>query len=180
MMVAGLTAGALAVVGFFAYQAAAAQDRPSPSKKPPAASPTDNAPVKPSAPAPEKTALPAESGTGQRVVYGLSAERVWLVDAGDNVTRTYRVKPSTVHPSPGEYHVTSRTEQITGSDGVPIEHVVLFTSVDGTVIGFSAAVDGSLADPDPAQKTGGIRQARADGAALWDFTSSGSTVVVVP
>lgn len=179
MTVTVLTAAALAVVGFFAYQAAAASDRPTSSGKPPAASPGDNRPAKPAKPAPQETALPADSGTGQRVVYALAKERVWLVDADDQVTRTYRVKPSTVHPVPGEYHVTSRTDQITGSDGVPIEHVVLFASLDGTVIGFSAAVDGSLADPDPAQKTGGIRQARADGLALWEFTSADSTVVVV-
>ncbi|MEU8349379.1 hypothetical protein AB0C60_07525, partial [Streptomyces sp. NPDC048845] len=90
-----------------------------------------------------------------------------------------RVSPSTVSPPPGEYAVTSRTENITGSDGVPIEHSVVFTSVDGVVIGFSAAVDGSTPAADPEQRTGGIRASREDGAALWEFAEAGTKIVVV-
>lgn len=61
-----------------------------------------------------------------------------------------------------------------------MEHVVRFASVDGTAIGFSAAVDGSAPVLDPTERTGGIRETRADGAAMWKFATIGRTVVVVP
>ncbi|MGW7354255.1 hypothetical protein [Streptomyces sp. NPDC054784] len=174
--VTGLTAAALAVVGFFAYQAHAAMDGVSPAAKRPGASAS---PSKPDREKP-KTAVPADSGTGERVVYSLKAERVWLIGAGDKVQRTYGVWPSSVSPPPGTYHVTSRTRHVTGSDGVPIENVVRFATVEGTVIGFSAALDGSKPDPDATEKAGGVREKPEDGDAMWVFATSGTKVVVVP
>ncbi|MEW2404087.1 hypothetical protein [Streptomyces sp. NPDC046862] len=174
--VAGLTAAAIAAVGFLAYQASA--NVPSDLGRPAATkSPAD---VKSKAPADEKApaALPYRSGTGKRVVYSLSDDRVWLVGANDKVTRTFKVTPSTVDPAPSTYKVTSRTNSTTGSDGTPIEHVVRFATVDGVVIGFSAAVDGSTPKPDPTTKTGGIRESRPDGNAMWQFATIGRPVVV--
>ncbi|MEU7025408.1 L,D-transpeptidase [Streptomyces sp. NPDC015232] len=179
--VAGLTAAALAVVGFLAYQASASA--PSPAElaaKPrtPSTAPSATASGKPK-PARDPLALPAGSGTGERVVYGLKAHRVWLVDARNQVTQTFSVMPSTVSPPPGTYAVTSRSGAVRGSDGVQIEHVVRFATVQDVSIGFSAAVDGSTPSPDPSKKTGGIRMKRADGDAMWTFASIGAKVVVV-
>jgi hypothetical protein len=175
--VAGLTAAAVAVVGFLAYQASAkAPDQlgaPGPSAT---AAPSASASHRPR---PDPKALPAHSGTGERVVYALAADRVWLVDAAGRVRRTFTVTPSTVHPSPGTFKVTSRSPAALGSDGVPVEHIVRFASVDGVTIGFSAAVDDSIPKPDLGRKTGGIRESRADGAALWEFAAVGASVVVV-
>ncbi|RKN47241.1 hypothetical protein D7294_00860 [Streptomyces hoynatensis] len=181
-----MTASALAVVAFFAYQASGA-DEPAAG---PATPPSDSA--SPSAEgdgsggeAGEEPALPADSGEGRRVVYSLGQQRVWLVEesedgTGEAVAGTFEVFPSSVSPEPGEYHVSSRTEQGTGSDGVPIEHSVVFdTNPEGVVFGFSAALDGSAPDPNAEQRTGGIRQTREDGSATWDFASEGTTVVVV-
>ncbi|MFC9467177.1 hypothetical protein [Streptomyces coelicoflavus] len=125
-------------------------------------------------------ALPAGSGTGERVVYSVDDDRVWLVGPANRVQRTYEVTPSTVDPAPGTYRVTSRSNRVTGSDGVPVEHVVRFTSAEGVAVGFSAAVDGSTAKPDPDRRTGGIRESRADGDAMWTFATIGRQVVVVP
>jgi hypothetical protein len=176
--VAGLTVAAVAAVGFFAYQASAtvpdnlSEPGPGASKSP--------GPSHTSSPAHDPKALPAHSGTGERVVYALGADRVWLVGPGNTVRRTFTVTPSTVDPAPGTFKVTSRSAAGAGSDGVAIEHVVRFTTVGGVTIGFSAAVDGSTPQPDPAKKTGGIRESRADGSALWDFAGDGASVVVVP
>ncbi|HEX5568825.1 MAG TPA: hypothetical protein VFY14_18205, partial [Streptomyces sp.] len=143
-VVTGLTAAALAVVGFLAYQASAAQERGGSGG---GAEPAASASPSPGA---EKRAerkeivLPPGSGTGERVVYSLQDRRVWLVGANEQVTRSYEVVPGAVDPLPGEYEVSSRSEHVTGSDGVPVAHVVRFTQVDGVVVGFSAAVDGSL------------------------------------
>lgn len=177
--VAGLTAAAIAAVGFLTYQASAnvpddlgkpsASDTPAAKKsKAPAEQEKDRA-----------EALPESSGTGARVVYSLDEDRVWLVGAGEKITRTFEVTPSTVDPAPATYTVTSRSAAVTGSDGTPIEHVVRFATVDGVVIGFSAAVDGSTPQPDPTTKTGGIRESRKDGKAMWDFAGIGTKVVVV-
>ena len=104
---------------------------------------------------------------------------MWLVAANDKVQRTFKVTPGTVDPAAGTYVVTSRSNAITGSDGVQIEHVVRFTKVDGIAIGFSAAVNGSTAAPDPSKKLGGIRESRADGDAMWKFATIGVKIVVV-
>ncbi|MEV3992121.1 L,D-transpeptidase [Streptomyces sp. NPDC049837] len=180
--VAGLTAAALAAVAFLAYQASANAPADLSAGSPaPAASPSAPAPGgAPKNPAGTALALPKQSGTGVRVVYSLGERRVWLVGEKNRVTRTFPVMPSTVHPAPGTYSVTSRSGTVPGSDGVQIEHVVRFTSVDGVTIGFSAAVDGSLSTPDPTRRTGGIRMKRADGDAMWTFATVNSKVVVVP
>ncbi|MEU0719411.1 hypothetical protein ACPCAC_20305 [Streptomyces lavendulocolor] len=180
--VAGLTAAALAAVGFLAYQASANVPADLSAASPaPAASPSAPAPgAGPKKPADPAQALPKQSGSGVRVVYSLGERRVWLVGAKDTVTRTFAVVPSTVDPAPGTYAVTSRSGSVAGSDGVRIEHVVRFATVDGVTVGFSAAVDGSLPTPDPSRRTGGIRMKRADGDAMWTFATVSSKVVVVP
>ncbi|MFD7263819.1 hypothetical protein [Streptomyces sp. NPDC059874] len=178
-IVAGLTAAAIAAVGFLGYQAsatapahppkAAAQD-PSPA---PSQSAAKQDPAKP-------VPVPEGSGTGTRVVYSIGQKRVWLVGAAGQEPKSFQVMPSTVHPKPGSYTVGSRSGAVTGSDGVPIEHVVRFASTEGVAIGFSARVDGATPEPDPNRKTGGIRMSRADGDAMWAFATISSKVVVVP
>jgi hypothetical protein len=164
------------VVGFLAYQASASAPDDLGSPGPGAsASPSPSAHPHPKAP----TALPAGSGTGLRVVYALGTHRVWLVGSDGKVQRTFTVTPSTVDPAPGSYKVTSRTLAGVGSDGVPIEHVVRFADVGGVTVGFSAAVNGSTAAPTSNARTGGIRETRADGSAVWGFAGVGTAVVVV-
>ncbi|MCP3819916.1 hypothetical protein NLX86_17980 [Streptomyces sp. A3M-1-3] len=178
--VAGLTAAALAVVGFLAYQASAnAPALPVKAKPSTSASAEASTPPKGKGKA-GSTAVPADSGTGVRVVYSLSAKRVWLVGEAGRPVTTFEVMPSTVSPEPGSYKVTSRTGKTTGSDGVPVEHVVRFANVDSVPVGFSAAVDGSVPTPDPGRKTGGIRMAQRGGDAMWRFATINSKVVVVP
>jgi len=177
--VAGLTAAAVAVVGFLAHQASA--HVPDSLGKPQVKTSPKATPSKP--PADKKNPvlpLPGGSGTGERVVYSVGDHRVWLVGADDKVQRTFEVTPGTVSPLPGTYRVTNRNPGTTGSDGTRVEHLVLFTQTQqGLGIGFSAAVDGSTAAPDASKKLGGIRESRADGAAMWEFTAHAQKVVVV-
>lgn len=175
--VAGLTAAAVAAVGFLAHQAQA--NVPQELRGGPGATATPAASAG-KAPRDERhpAALPGGSGTGERVVYSVGDDRVWLVGADDKVRNTFGVHPGSVDPTPGTYAVTSRSEAVIGTDGVPVEHVVRFTAVGGVGIGFSAAVDGSSPTPDPAVRTGGIRQSRADGEAMWMFATIGQKVVV--
>ncbi|MEU2245908.1 hypothetical protein [Streptomyces sp. NPDC019224] len=178
---AALTAAAVAVVGFLAYQASA--NVPDGLAAKPKASSSASAPAgKHAAPEPKKNplAVPADSGTGTRVVYALKDRRVWLVNAKGKASRTFKVMPGSVSAVPGSYAVTSRSGSGTGSDGVPIEHVVRFAAVNDVTIGFSAAQDGAMEEPDPTVKAGGVRMSRADGDALWRFATVSVKVVVVP
>ncbi|MFF7856074.1 hypothetical protein [Streptomyces sp. NPDC007904] len=175
-IVTGLMAAALAAVGFLGHQASV--DVPAELRHPRAGG--ASAVSKALRDKDHPTALPGRSGRGARVVYSLDDDRVWLVEADGEVRRTFGVGPSTVDPAPGTYWVTSRSKRITGSDGTPVEHVVRFAVADGTVIGFSAAVDGSMPVLDPDERTGGVRQTRADGAAMWKFATIGRKVVVIP
>ncbi|MFF7096003.1 hypothetical protein ACFY9A_26955 [Streptomyces rubradiris] len=178
VIVAGLTAAALGTVGFLALRAQATV--PAALRDGPAASASAAAKAKAPRDRQHPTALPDGSGTGERVVYSVDDDRVWLVSAGGRVRHTFTVRPGSVDPAPGTYWVTSRSNTATGTDGLPVEHVVRFTSVDGVVIGFSAAVhseSGPVADPNV--KTGGIRESRTDGDALWRFATIGVPVVVI-
>ncbi|RSS74722.1 hypothetical protein [Streptomyces sp. WAC06614] len=183
-IVAGLTAVALAAVGFLAYQASAtAPAKPAAAGQQQQQQPAAGAPAQPSAPqaAGKAGPVPENSGTGTRVVYSIGQKRVWLVGAADAEPRSFTVMPSTVHPKPGSYVVGSRSGAVTGSDGVAVEHVVRFAlSEGGVVIGFSARADGQVPAPDPGKKTGGIRMSRADGDAMWNFATINTKVVVVP
>ncbi|MFF0789378.1 hypothetical protein [Streptomyces spiralis] len=177
--VSGLTAGAVAAVAVLAVQADRGPHPVATAAHPRASA---SAGAHHSAAPPEHTAspaVPASSGTGRRVVYSLGQKRVWLVDASDKPTRTFPVWPGTVSPDPGAYAISQRVAATTGSDGVRIEHITYFAGKSGVFIAFSNAVDGS--SPPPAAsgaKTGGIRTAKADGAALWAFASKGTRVVV--
>lgn len=176
VIVTGLTVAALSVIGFFAFQANAAQERADERKA--SASPAP-APSSSSDPKGGKTALPPHSGQGERVVYSLGRERVWLVGANGKPEETYRVEPGSVDPRPGGYRVTSRASHVTGTDGIPIENVVRFTTTGNTTIGFSSALDGSMPEADPSKETGGIREHRKDGETMWLFATIGTKVVVV-
>jgi hypothetical protein len=181
-IVAGLITAALAAVGFLAYQASAGAPAHRPAARPGASgSPAPGKSTKHGSPGEAKPRhpLPRDSGSGVRVVYSLGEKRVWLVGKNCRVVRTYPVSPSSVSPAPGAYAVTSRSARIPGSDGVTVEHVVRFAYADGVVIGFSTAVDGSTPDPDSGRKTGGIREKRVDGKAMWTFAEVGTKVVVV-
>ncbi|MFF7971657.1 hypothetical protein [Streptomyces sp. NPDC007905] len=176
-VVAGLTAAAVGTVGFLAYQASATVPpglggRPGANASPSVAA--SKAPRDRGNPG----ALPSGSGTGERVVYSVDDDRVWLVDASNRVQRGFGVHPGTVDPPVGTYWVTSRSNTATGTDGTPIEHVVRFTSVDGVAIGFSAAA-GAGSDTTTEVKTGGIRERREDGDAMWKFATVGVPVVVI-
>jgi hypothetical protein len=187
-LVTTLTVLALGVVAFFAYQASASDDTP-------LAAPSTDGSADPSGEAddapggkddgageePDPLAVPADSGTGERVVYSTGDRRVWLVEEGESDVVTHEVYPSSIDPPPGEYVVTSRASQGTGSDGVLIEHTMVFhVADDGVVFGFSSSLDGSTPDPDSTVRTGGIRQSRDDGDAMWVFAEVGTPVVVVP
>ncbi|MER6207585.1 hypothetical protein ACWDG9_01065 [Streptomyces sp. NPDC001073] len=176
--VTGLTVGAIAAVTVLAVQANKGP-HPKASAARPSASASAHASTSPKPHATAAAGVPADSGTGRRIVYGVGEKRVWLVDASDKPGRTFTVWPGTVSPDPGTYTVSVRKDATTGSDGVQIENIVYFATKSGLNIAFSNAVDGSSPPPAAGKQTGGVRMAKADGAALWAFGTTSTKVIVV-
>ena len=82
--------------------------------------------------------LPADSGSGKRVVFSEDRQRVWLVDEDEKVERTYLVSGSVYdNLDPGSYQVYSRSEQAQGiDDSGTMKYFVRFTQGDHAAIGF--------------------------------------------
>ena len=103
-LVAGLTAAALAAVGFLAYQASAnAPDQPG-KPRPPSAAPSAQASGGPSRSRRTRWRCPAESGTGVRVVYSLATTGSGWSARTARPSRTFEVMPGTVEPAARHVH----------------------------------------------------------------------------
>jgi hypothetical protein len=134
--------------------------------------------------------LPAESGSGHRVVFAMGAQRVWLVDPGphgDVVRRTYLVSGSrSDNLQPGTYSVYSKSKLAWGIDDTgTMKYMVRFAHGPHAAIGFhdipvlhgaTVQTRDELGSP---QSHGCIRQWRPDAKALWAFAPVGTRVVVV-
>jgi hypothetical protein len=131
-------------------------------------------------------ALPSDSGTGKRVVFDISDQRVWLVDKGDEVRRTYLVSGSlTDNLDPGTYAVYSRSRHAVGiNDSGVMEYFIRFTRGANAAIGFHSIptkngrplqTEKQLGTP---QSHGCIRQATRDAKRLWAFAPVSTKVVV--
>jgi hypothetical protein len=131
--------------------------------------------------------LPPESGHGKRVVFDISAQRVWLVSRHEEVRRTYLVSGSVSgNLDPGSYEVYSRSRHAIGvDDSGTMEYMVRFAAGDEAAIGFHdiPVRDGkpvqTRAELGTPQSHGCIRQWRPDARALWRFAPVGTRVVVV-
>ncbi len=142
--------------------------------------------ARPADPVPATDALPDRSGTGKRVVFDISEQRVWLVEEDEGVSRTYLVSGSlTDNLSPGSYRVFSRSRHATGiDDSGEMQYFVRFTRGDNAAIGFHSipTKDGralqTRAQLGTPQSHGCIRQALGDARTLWAFAPEGTPVVV--
>jgi lipoprotein-anchoring transpeptidase ErfK/SrfK len=131
--------------------------------------------------------VPVNSGSGRRIVFAMGQQRVWLVDADDDVRRTYLVSGSvTDNLHPGSYSVYSKSMHAIGvDDSGTMRYMVRFTQGDNAAIGFHdiPVLDHALVqgrdDLGTPQSHGCIRQWRPDAKALWSFAPVGTPVVVV-
>ena len=133
-------------------------------------------------------ALPKSSGTGKRVVFSQSEQRVWLVKDNGTIDRTYLVSGSiTDNLNAGTYAVESHIRNATAYDYEShMEYFVQFTSGKNAPIGFHdipVSNAGSLlqtkAQLGTPLSSGCIRQERPDAIALWGFAPVGTKVVVL-
>ena len=140
----------------------------------------------PPPPAARQPQPPKHSGHGKRVIYDLSAQRVWLVSAKNDVTRTYRVSGGLTYVvAPGTYEVYSKSRHGIGVDGSEMDYMVRFTHGTTAAIGFHdiPVLNGQPVQPraqlGTPQSHGCIRQRHTDAKALWRFAPVGTTVVVL-
>ncbi|PJJ56658.1 lipoprotein-anchoring transpeptidase ErfK/SrfK [Mumia flava] len=132
--------------------------------------------------------VPARSGTGRRVVFSMSEQRVWIVGSGGRAQRTYLVSGSRYdNLQPGRYEIYSRSRHATSFTlSSTMEFFVRFTRGPNAAIGFHSipvSNDGTLVQTTQQLGTelsaGCIRQRRSDAKALWQFAGVGTRVVVV-
>jgi len=134
-------------------------------------------------------ALPPDSGSGKRIVYDVSAQQVWLVEADDTVARTYVVSGSRYDQlDEGTYQVFSRSRHATSWHGTEsMQFMVRFHRGARANIGFHDipvnVLTGkrvqTLADLGTPLSDGCIRQDVVDAKALWAFAPEGTPVVVL-
>jgi lipoprotein-anchoring transpeptidase ErfK/SrfK len=133
--------------------------------------------------------VPANSGTGRRAVYSKSQQRVWIVEAGENVIRSYRVSGRTDIPAVGQYHVYLRQASTFATHNPTItwiKMVTFTTGPNGGGIGFHeipwqfghrVESEDQLGTP---LSGGCVRQSVADAEFMWEWGQIGTQVNVIP
>ena len=130
--------------------------------------------------------VPGDSGTGKRVVFSISQQRVWLVRGNGSVRRSYLVSGSvTDNLKPGAYQVYSKSPDAVGvDDSGTMRYMVRFAYGAHAAIGFHdiPVKDGHLVQTRDQLGTpmshGCVRQWRPDAKALWRFAPVGTEVDV--
>jgi peptidoglycan hydrolase-like protein with peptidoglycan-binding domain len=138
---------------------------------------------------PDAPPLPANSGSGRRLVYQRAGQRVWAVDENNVVIRSWLVSGSKYdNELPGTHKVYSRSTVSTDMDGEAYIHkMVRWLKTDNSAIGFHA-LPVHVEDNSPYQTeaelgqrlSGGCqRQANLDADFTWDFAQVGTPEVVI-
>ncbi|HET6151352.1 MAG TPA: L,D-transpeptidase [Marmoricola sp.] len=133
------------------------------------------------------TALPADSGSGRRVVFSIADQRVWLVNAKGASFSTYLVSGSlTDNLQPGKYAVFSRSRWAVGIDDSGVmQYFVRFAHGKNAAIGFhtiptqNGKPEQTVAQLGTPSSHGCIRQKTSDAIRMWGFAQDGTDVVVV-
>lgn len=134
-------------------------------------------------------ALPANSGSGRRLVYERAGQRIWAVSDDETVIRSWLVSGSKYdNEVPGTHQVYSRSEMSTAWNGqARLPMMVRWLKTDIGAIGFHA-LPTRIDDGSPYQTeaelgtrlSGGCqRQADLDARFVWDFAQIGTPVVVL-
>ena len=143
----------------------------------PVASAADDAPT-----------LPANSGSGRRIVYDRAGQRVWAVRDDGVIIRSWLVSGSTYsNEVPGKHQVYSRSDMSTAWNGKAwLPQMVRWYKTDIGALGFHS-IPLSVKDNSPYQTTdelgtrlsGGCqRQHTLDAEFMWAFAAVGTPVIV--
>jgi lipoprotein-anchoring transpeptidase ErfK/SrfK len=143
----------------------------------------------PSTVAGDSLEIPADSGSGRRIVYSKGIQRIWLIEADGTIFDTHRVSGRMDQPNYGTYAVWSRSEFTCSAShsNICMRWMVRFAhSRRGDNIGFHEIpkrdgvpmqTNDQLGDP---LSGGCVRQATEDAMVTWNWAQLGTVVVVVP
>jgi hypothetical protein len=138
-------------------------------------------------PPPPKPKFP-QVGHGKRIIYGNSAQRVWLVDANEQLVDTYLVSGRRGVPRAGTYRVFSKSLKAWGPGGtVTMRHMIRYTWGNRYALGFHSIPRRHNGTPIQTEaqlgtfrSSGCTRQSDAKAKALYAWAPIGTTVVVLP
>jgi ribosomal protein L24E len=129
--------------------------------------------------------LPPNSGSGRRLVYSNSQQRLWLVEANGVVSHTYPVSGRHGLPSVGVHQVYSKVPTSPSGDLTLPWTLRFAVSSSGNPIdihGIPLRPDGSPIEADSQLGTplshGCVRMKQEDAKFVWDWSSVGTIVVV--
>jgi len=136
---------------------------------------------------PAGPAAPADSGTGRRIVYSNSAQRVWLIEENGYASHTWLVSGRHGAPSPGTYHVFSKSP-VSRAGSLRLNWMSRFVvASSGKSIGFHGIPlrpDGSPIQSDAElgqyRSHGCVRMNQQAAKVLYDWAPIGTPVVVLP
>jgi len=134
--------------------------------------------------------LPANSGSGRRVVYSKSRQRLWVVDSSGKVIKTHLVsgRQTPRDPAPGNYKVWSRSRYTHSINNPSITwgYMVRFAwGARGGNIGFHEIPwqyghpVQSVSQLGTPLSGGCVRQAKPDAIWMWNWAQLGTRVVVL-
>jgi lipoprotein-anchoring transpeptidase ErfK/SrfK len=134
-------------------------------------------------------ALPANSGSGRRLVFERAGQRVWAVSKNDEVIRSWLVSGSKYNnETVGTHQVYSRSEITTAWNGKAfLKKMVRWLKTEIGAIGFHQiplrrsdnTVYQTEAELGTRLSGGCQRQAKLDADFLWSFAKIGTPVVVL-
>lgn len=155
---------------------------PTPTDPPPPEQPPEQPP-----PAPQFPSAPADSGSGRRIVYSVTMQRVWLIESDEGIVSSYLVSGRKGMPRAGRYSVFSKSPASGGLGGrVGMRYMVRFARGRHLAIGFHSIPVGrrgpiqTEAELGQFRSHGCVRQRLSDAALLWDFAPLGTAVYVTP
>ena len=137
---------------------------------------------------PTEEVLPADSGTGRRIVYSNRQQRVWAVDESGAVVKTHQVSGRIGTPGVGTYRVWSRSETTcaVSNSAVCWRWMIRFAiGPNGGNVGFheiplkNGAPVQTESQLGQALSGGCVRQATADAEWMWEWAQVDTVVVVV-
>lgn len=131
--------------------------------------------------------VPPNSGSGRRIIYCVSCQHVWLVEADGLLTRHYPVSGRVNTPAPGTYSVFSKSPLAwAGHGGITMEYMVRYTWGNTLALGFHSIPkrpNGTFlqteAELGQYRSSGCTRQRLVDAKFLYDWAPVGTKVVVL-
>ena len=137
----------------------------------------------------EVAPVPIKSGTGRRIVYANRQQRVWVINANDEVIRTFLVSGMLDQPGKGTFEVFSKSPASYSPEfaGVTFRFMTRFAiGRNGGNIGFHEI---PIRNSKPMQTvvelgvfkgSGCLRSSTQDARFIYQWATLGTKVVVVP